>query len=179
MSISFEFFTSLQAFFLFWASPSVKFCNQALGQESKFLIPVPALTPKKTLSSLCKFDFIWKQKNLIIWPWVLNQIFSKNGTFQFDRYTRVHETKYSFFSRKINYFRVLEYFKKNFLNLKVKVCILIQEIFVNPSLGNPSDLTSVTLFRERDTFKYIYMYFFSWFPSFWHPTSVTFFEKRL
>ncbi len=34
-----------------------------------------------------------------------------------------------------------------------------QEIFVNPSLGNPSDLTSVTLFGERDTFKYIYMYF--------------------
>jgi hypothetical protein len=35
----------------------------------------------------------------------------------------------------------------------------LQEIFVNPSLGNPLDLTSVTLFREQDTFKYIYLYF--------------------
>jgi len=40
-----------------------------------------------------------------------------------------------------------------------KFLFLIQEIFVNPSLDNPSDLTSVTLFRERDTFKYNYMYF--------------------
>jgi hypothetical protein len=37
--------------------------------------------------------------------------------------------------------------------------MLLQEIFVNPSLGKPSDLASVTLFGERDTFKYICVYF--------------------
>jgi hypothetical protein len=51
-------------------------------------------------------------------------------------------------------------YQRNTTDKKIseKICDInaenvLQEIFVNPSLGNPSDLTSVTLLRERDTFK--------------------------
>jgi hypothetical protein len=109
-------------------------------QQINFLFSFAALIPKTfVIKPWAKNQNIWfgtrvrppgtriEMKffffNLIIRPWVLIRIFSKNGIFQFDRYTRVHKTKYSFFSKKNNNFRVLQYFIKVFLNLKA--CILI------------------------------------------------------
>jgi len=96
-------------------------CNQALGQESKYLIRYPGSAPGYK-NIICLFF------NSVIRHWVLNRFFSKNGNFQFDQYTRVQKTIYSFFSRKINNFRVLQYFIKVFLNLKV--CILIKAVTI-------------------------------------------------
>ena len=71
---------------------TVNLCEKAPGHESKFL------------GTRIEMKFVFF--NLIIRPWVKNRISSKNGTFQFDQYTRAHDTKFSYFLKKNQYFKV-------------------------------------------------------------------------